>query len=114
MCTDNKSSIAAVEKDSARSLTSIFAQKNPVEMTFHTEYILNVIVGHVFLIFGGGCFSTVGCEAGKYFDNDTMTCNDCPVGQYQDEEAQFTCKMCPHGTSTIGYATRNDTDCLGR
>ncbi|XP_071786151.1 uncharacterized protein [Asterias amurensis] len=55
----------------------------------------------------------VECGLGFYFDSATITCISCPVGSYQDEEAQLTCKTCPPGTSTIGNTTKSAEECLG-
>jgi len=38
------------------------------------------------------------CTAGKYFDETTYKCTDCPTGKYQDAASQKTCKTCSYGT----------------
>ncbi|XP_022110883.1 sushi, von Willebrand factor type A, EGF and pentraxin domain-containing protein 1-like [Acanthaster planci] len=57
----------------------------------------------------------VTCPVGQFFNNDTLICEECLIGRYQDEdqEPQFTCKFCPVGTSTVGIGSTNLTDCLG-
>ncbi|XP_022803616.1 sushi, von Willebrand factor type A, EGF and pentraxin domain-containing protein 1-like isoform X2 [Stylophora pistillata] len=42
----------------------------------------------------------VNCPLGFYF-NDTG-CHACPADQYQDQEAQSSCMLCPPGRVTIG------------
>ena len=45
-------------------------------------------------------FFLVNCPLGFYFnDND---CLPCPEDQYQDQEAQSSCMLCPSGTVTVG------------
>ncbi|XP_035671994.1 signal peptide, CUB and EGF-like domain-containing protein 2 [Branchiostoma floridae] len=41
------------------------------------------------------------CPPGTFHAVGTDTCEDCPVGQYQDRSAQVTCKTCPHNTWTV-------------
>ncbi|ESP03822.1 hypothetical protein LOTGIDRAFT_230169 [Lottia gigantea] len=42
----------------------------------------------------------VTCTRGTYYDAASMTCMDCPKGQYQDEFGQSVCKQCPSGDTT--------------
>ncbi|XP_033636703.1 sushi, von Willebrand factor type A, EGF and pentraxin domain-containing protein 1-like [Asterias rubens] len=58
-------------------------------------------------------YSCVGCPYGMFFDNSSKTCKECAIGEYQNEEAQYNCKMCPLRTSTITTGSKNHTDCLG-
>ncbi|CAH3141747.1 unnamed protein product [Porites lobata] len=48
----------------------------------------------------------VSCSSGTYFNKTLGTCEDCPVGSYQEEESQETCVPCPPRTST--EETRSD------
>ncbi|XP_078574812.1 uncharacterized protein LOC144861014 [Branchiostoma floridae x Branchiostoma japonicum] len=41
------------------------------------------------------------CPPGTFHVVAADTCEDCPVGQYQDRFAQVTCKTCPHNTWTV-------------
>ncbi|XP_078695719.1 CUB and sushi domain-containing protein 3-like, partial [Branchiostoma floridae x Branchiostoma belcheri] len=54
----------------------------------------------------------VGCPTGTYYDEGADDCLKCSVGFYQDEEAQFQCKTCRPGTSTVDEGARNITECL--
>ncbi|PFX23105.1 Fibropellin-1 [Stylophora pistillata] len=54
----------------------------------------------------------VNCTTGTYFYNDTGTCNDCPIGTYQEFEAQEHCSVCPPQTSTTMTRTEQLSDCL--
>ena len=47
------------------------------------------------------------------FDENTNDCIKCPVGFYQDLDAQFDCKPCPDGKSTIKRGSRSSDSCLG-
>ncbi|XP_065058481.1 sushi, von Willebrand factor type A, EGF and pentraxin domain-containing protein 1-like isoform X1 [Rhopilema esculentum] len=53
----------------------------------------------------------VKCPAGTTFNADSRTCTVCPVGTYQDNEGQLTCKQCKQGFSTHGYKSSNYTQC---
>ncbi|XP_022794659.1 sushi, von Willebrand factor type A, EGF and pentraxin domain-containing protein 1-like [Stylophora pistillata] len=54
----------------------------------------------------------LNCTTGTYFYNDTGTCNDCPIGTYQEFEAQEHCSVCPPQTSTTMTRTEQLSDCL--
>ncbi|KAI8522060.1 hypothetical protein Bbelb_018140 [Branchiostoma belcheri] len=41
------------------------------------------------------------CPRGTFHDVTTDTCEKCPIGQYQDQPAQSTCKSCPANTWTV-------------
>ena len=54
----------------------------------------------------------VNCPIGYFFDG--TSCQACAVNQYQDQEAQNSCKSCPAGTSTSGQqASKKLQDCQG-
>ncbi|XP_033757427.1 proprotein convertase subtilisin/kexin type 5-like [Pecten maximus] len=54
---------------------------------------------------------TVRCGPGNYFDTTTRTCLECPVGEYQNEYAQQSCKPCQDGTSTRSAGSSSQTQC---
>lgn len=54
----------------------------------------------------------VNCATGTRFDSTTGTCVECPVGSYQDQEAQTTCKACASGKTTELPGSVADTACL--
>lgn len=51
------------------------------------------------------------CPSGSYFHNESNTCVDCPVGEYQELEGEMVCLSCPLGSSTEDMRCRNETDC---
>eukprot|EP00058_Branchiostoma_floridae_P019117 XP_002604606.1 hypothetical protein BRAFLDRAFT_92840 [Branchiostoma floridae] len=51
----------------------------------------------------------VNCPVGTYKSGDS--CELCPYGQYQDQEAQQECLSCPNGTDTIRMGAVNITEC---
>ncbi|XP_078609400.1 sushi, von Willebrand factor type A, EGF and pentraxin domain-containing protein 1-like isoform X2 [Branchiostoma floridae x Branchiostoma japonicum] len=51
----------------------------------------------------------VNCPVGTYKSADS--CELCPYGQYQDQEAQQECLSCPDGTDTIRMGAVNITEC---
>ncbi|KAG8190449.1 hypothetical protein JTE90_009286 [Oedothorax gibbosus] len=53
----------------------------------------------------------VMCSPGTYYDVNTQTCIDCPLGQYQEYEGQMGCQWCPVGTSTEKPRARHVEDC---
>ena len=54
----------------------------------------------------------VNCPIGYFFDG--TSCQACAVNQYQDQEAQNSCKSCSAGTSTSGQqASKKLQDCQG-
>ena len=57
--------------------------------------------------------SIVNCTAGTYLNKTTGTCKDCPIGTYQEFDAQENCSMCPQRTSTTESRTDNSSSCSG-
>uniref|UniRef100_H2Z1V1 Sushi, von Willebrand factor type A, EGF and pentraxin domain-containing protein 1 n=1 Tax=Ciona savignyi TaxID=51511 RepID=H2Z1V1_CIOSA len=55
--------------------------------------------------------ATFNCPIGTYYDVSLIECISCPVGFYQDDEAQLSCKACPLHTSTPGNHTRSLEEC---
>ncbi|XP_069121729.1 LOW QUALITY PROTEIN: sushi, von Willebrand factor type A, EGF and pentraxin domain-containing protein 1-like [Argopecten irradians] len=53
-----------------------------------------------------------GCATGKYFDTTVNDCVECPIGTYQDESHQITCKPCPSDMSTKETRRKNVTECF--
>ncbi|XP_060077181.1 sushi, von Willebrand factor type A, EGF and pentraxin domain-containing protein 1-like [Ylistrum balloti] len=60
----------------------------------------------------GGEANCEGCATGKYFDSTVDDCVVCPIGTYQDESHQTTCKPCPSDMSTKETRRKNITDCF--
>ncbi|XP_015761109.1 PREDICTED: sushi, von Willebrand factor type A, EGF and pentraxin domain-containing protein 1-like isoform X1 [Acropora digitifera] len=54
----------------------------------------------------------VSCYYGTYLNNTLGTCEDCPVGTYQDRESQEMCSLCPPRTSTEDTRTYNLSGCI--
>jgi len=54
----------------------------------------------------------LGCYLGTYLNKTLGTCEDCPVGTYQDQVSQETCVMCPPKTSTEETRTYNHSGCI--
>ena len=57
--------------------------------------------------------STVNCTVGTYLRKTTGTCEDCPIGTYQEFDAQEKCYKCPQNTSTLESRTEKSSSCLG-
>jgi len=55
----------------------------------------------------------VACGAGTYYDLELEVCALCPLGDYQNEEGQFSCKRCPTGTASVERGATNVTQCVG-
>ncbi|XP_036362858.1 uncharacterized protein LOC115216258 [Octopus sinensis] len=51
------------------------------------------------------------CPLGTYFNASQKMCEKCPIGSYQDEKAQLSCKQCPNSKTTITTGSRNVTAC---
>lgn len=54
----------------------------------------------------------VSCTPGTYLNKTLGTCEDCPVGSYQEEESQEACVPCPPRTSTEQSRTDDLSGCL--
>ena len=54
------------------------------------------------------------CSPGTYSPNTVETCSVCPVGYYQDEYGQTTCKQCPTGTTTASTNSTSASDCKSK
>ncbi|XP_019616636.1 PREDICTED: sushi, von Willebrand factor type A, EGF and pentraxin domain-containing protein 1-like [Branchiostoma belcheri] len=55
--------------------------------------------------------SCVGCSVGTFYNSTAKQCQTCPIGSYQDESSQHSCKRCPYGQSTVSEGASNSTDC---
>ncbi|XP_021377090.1 uncharacterized protein LOC110465523 isoform X2 [Mizuhopecten yessoensis] len=60
----------------------------------------------------GGGVNCEGCATGKYFDSVVGDCTVCPIGTYQDESHQTTCKACPTDMSTKDTGRKKIGDCF--
>jgi len=49
----------------------------------------------------------VPCPHGTFYDDNTGTCGNCPIGFYSAEEAQLTCSVCPEINGVPG-TTENE------
>eukprot|EP00941_MAST-03F_sp_MAST-3F-sp1_P001240 g1240.t1 len=60
------------------------------------------------------------CPSGKYSISeiidgalfDRTGCQDCPLGQYQDENAKSKCKICPNGSGSNVSGSTSITSCI--
>lgn len=48
------------------------------------------------------------------FNNETESCQACPVGTYQDQEIAFSCSSCPVGKTTKDKSSTALSQCLGK
>ena len=55
----------------------------------------------------------VPCGAGTFYHIEREVCALCSVGDYQNKEAQFGCKRCPDGTTSVERGATNATQCVG-
>ena len=55
----------------------------------------------------------VPCGLGTYL-SPSEYCEKCPMGPYQDEVAQSSCKTCPKYTTTKGTGSQSVQECLGK
>ena len=57
-------------------------------------------------------WNTVNCPVGYFFNSSS--CQPCAVDEYQDQEAQTSCIICPPMTSTFGQqGSKQRYDCQG-
>ncbi|UYV83192.1 clec-78 [Cordylochernes scorpioides] len=60
----------------------------------------------------------VECSIGTAYKADTQTCDPCPVGTYQNEMGQVSCKACPTIAGrqgvTLGTGARSSEECKER
>ncbi len=54
----------------------------------------------------------VECPPGKYWNSTLSNCIYCPLGTYQDEPNQESCKSCPNQKITATTGTQNSSDCF--
>ena len=53
-----------------------------------------------------------GCVEGQFFNG--QLCVSCPVGTYQDEKYQTSCKLCNTGLTTVLMGAPSDQFCRGK
>ncbi|XP_077983821.1 sushi, von Willebrand factor type A, EGF and pentraxin domain-containing protein 1-like [Glandiceps talaboti] len=102
--------------------TSFESQARQGQMTLTVENELLVVndesveTNSTVLVCGNGTVlvdrKCVNCPVGMYYDEMSDKCQLCSPGYFQDEEAQFECKQCDVGTSTIGTQAKNFTECV--
>ena len=51
---------------------------------------------------------------GTYYHPSTQSCVACPLGTYQNDEAQENCKKCPAGKVTVATKSRDLGECVGK
>ena len=59
------------------------------------------------------CF-VVFCLPGKKFNEDTETCDACPIGYYQPEAGKAHCLSCGAEKTTRHNGTSSVEDCIGK
>ncbi|OWF41913.1 Sushi, von Willebrand factor type A, EGF and pentraxin domain-containing protein 1 [Mizuhopecten yessoensis] len=63
-------------------------------------------------IYDGDIPNCEGCATGKYYEAANSTCTKCPVGTYQNESHQTSCKRCPSDMSTKEPGRKNISECF--
>ena len=56
---------------------------------------------------------SVTCGPGTMYNAKTLSCDLCPIGQYQEKYKQSSCDSCPNGEITRSEGSTNLTDCKG-
>lgn len=51
----------------------------------------------------------VKCPRGMYYDVDSATCKNCPVGNISTEEGSLQCQPCPADSSTLEEGSKTCT-----
>ena len=51
------------------------------------------------------------CSVGTRYVSATQTCEQCPLGEYQDQPGQSACVACPSGFTTELPGTQSIDDC---
>ncbi len=80
---------------------------------------MNFISSHVHTLpVNNGCVLPDHCPPGTYLvqgnTNFENQCIQCPVGQYQNETGQTSCRNCPNDTSTRRTGSQGEDQCFGR
>ncbi|XP_052824017.1 signal peptide, CUB and EGF-like domain-containing protein 1 [Octopus bimaculoides] len=60
------------------------------------------------------CIVKTICGPGHFYDVESESCKDCPIGFYQSESSQNFCIPCPGDTTTDGGNSKNSSDCKNR
>ncbi|XP_071107672.1 uncharacterized protein [Haliotis cracherodii] len=67
---------------------------------------------------GSGLVKNLGkcepCPAGTRHNTSTEACQDCDIGQYQDQTGKTSCKVCLGMRSTIVTKSTNVSDCVSK
>ena len=53
----------------------------------------------------------VVCPVGQFRNDSTNTCEDCPIGKYQENTGQTSCSSCPTSYTTAAPASNSSSDC---
>ncbi|XP_062603015.1 uncharacterized protein LOC134264744 [Saccostrea cucullata] len=100
----NSQSITSHVKD---ILVTEFADKHTFDFTTSTPVLSSIqfdflpVCSRGHQLVGELC---VQCSVGTFYNTSSRLCQPCPVGQYQDQEGQFSCKFCPYSQeSTTTY-----------
>ena len=59
-------------------------------------------------------FILVSCEPGTFRNIQTLNCDDCDIGFYQNQSNQLFCYSCPSGFTTITSNATQEDQCIGR
>lgn len=85
-----------------------------IELIFNfTKNDTHLIISKSEILFG--CcmlLSTVGCPTGEMYDDKMKGCVMCPLGTYQNDTYQMTCKQCPGKHSTKFNGSKVESDCI--
>ena len=58
-------------------------------------------------------FISVSCEPGTFRNIQTVICDDCGIGFYQNQSNHLFCYSCPSGFTTITTTATGKDQCLG-
>ena len=53
------------------------------------------------------------CSVGSYYEILSKTCEQCPLGYYQNDGGQLSCKSCPNGQTTTQKGATSSDQCKG-
>ncbi|XP_013405828.1 uncharacterized protein LOC106170487 [Lingula anatina] len=77
--------------------------------TTGSSVVVQTTCNEGFQVVGTQC---VQCTVGTLYNNNTAQCEDCPTGQYQSGNGQFSCTPCPPGQTTLAVGAVDNTYCV--